>query len=145
MSLMKVSINATSENPTQTIVEARNFEFVVDEPQNIGGTDKGPTPVEYLLGALAGCLNVVGHVIAKEMGITLRALDMTLEGELDPSKFMGHPTDSRAGYQSIQVVLKPDTDADKATLDNWVKEVEARCPVSDNIENTTPVTISVGK
>ena len=145
MPLVKFSVNAVAENPTRTSVEARNFRFIVDEPENLGGTDDGPNPVEYVLGALAGCLNVVGHLIAGEMGFELRGLDISIEGELDPSKFSGQPTDARAGYQSVRAILKPDTDADQDTIDKWVKAVNERCPVSDNIANATPVTIEAKK
>lgn len=143
MSKLVSTVEAYSENPTKTIVKARNFQMVIDEPANIGGTDEGPTPVEFVLGALSGCLNVVGHVIAKEMGFELKGITFELEGELDPSKFTGKETTERAGFQQIQVKVKPDAEADPETLSKWLKAVEERCPVSDNLINTTPVTIDL--
>ncbi len=143
MAVLKFKITAQSENPTKTVVEARNFKIIVDEPKNLGGTDAGPNPVEYVLASLAGCLNVVGHLVAKEMGFALRGIEIEIEGDLDPAKFMGAPTKERAGYKEIRVVLKPDTDADKETLDKWAMVVKERCPVSDNIANVTPVKIEL--
>ena len=67
-----------------------------------------------------------------------------MEGDLDPAKFTGKSMDGRAGYSEIRVTLKPDTDADKETLDKWIKAVESRCPVSDNISNPTPLHIVLG-
>jgi len=32
---------------------------------------------------------------------------------------------------------------DNETLGKWAKEVEERCPVSDNIGNATPISISL--
>jgi len=64
MGVLKFSVKAESENPTKTIVEARGFKIIIDEPESLGGTNDGANPVEYVLGALAGCLNVVGHVVA---------------------------------------------------------------------------------
>ncbi len=142
--MLKFSVKAKSENPTKTVVEARDFTITIDEPQNLGGTNHGANPVEYVLAALSGCLNVVGHIIAKEMGFELRGLSIDLEGDLDPAKFMGKQTTSRTGYQQIRVTMKPDCDADQATLERWVKTIEERCPVSDNIANATPVEIKVG-
>ncbi len=139
---LNFSIKSKSENPTKTIVEARNFKMIVDEPQNLGGTDGGANPVEYVLAALAGCLNVVGHLIAKEMGFEIKGISIDIDGDLDPAKFMGQNVDSRAGYSEIRVKIKPDTDADDATLSKWVKAIESRCPVSDNLTNATPVKIS---
>lgn len=142
MATSKFKITAHSENPTKTVVEARNFEIIVDEPKNLGGTDAGPNPVEYVLAALAGCMNVVGHVVAKEMNFTLRSLEIDIEGDLDPGKFMGTSMKERAGYKEVRVVLKPDSDADQTVLDKWMEAVEQRCPVSDNIGNATPVKVS---
>ncbi|NLB20652.1 MAG: OsmC family protein [Clostridium sp.] len=142
MAAIKFNIKARSENPTKTVVEARNFKIIVDEPKNLGGTDAGPNPVEYVLAALAGCMNVVGHVVAKEMNFELRSLELEIEGDLDPGKFMGTSMKERAGYKEIRVVLTPDADADKEILDKWIEAVEQRCPVSDNIANATPVKVA---
>jgi len=141
---LKFSVKASSANPTKTIVSARNFQIIVDEPKNQGGTDDGATPVEYVLAALAGCLNVVGHVVAKEMDMPLTGIDFELEGDLNPAKFMGKSAKERAGYQEIRVKMTPQTTADTKTIEEWLKTVEARCPVSDNLVNPTPVKITIG-
>jgi len=140
---IKIRAKAHSENPTKTVVEAGRFKIIVDEPKNQGGTDDGPTPVDYLLAGLAGCINVVGHVIAKEMGFELRGMDIQLEGDLNPARFMGKSKEQRAGYKEIRVKITPDSDADEATLEKWLGIVEDRCPVSDTLVNPTPVKISL--
>lgn len=101
--------------------------------------------LEYLLAALAGCLNVVGHLVAKEMGIDIRALSMEISGTLNPDKLFGKTTTDRTGYKNINVVLKIDTDADENKLKEWIKAVEERCPVSDNLQHPTPIDISFEK
>ncbi len=143
MSLATFRVTAKSENPTKTVVRARNFEMIIDEPTNLGGTDHGPNPVEFILGALSGCLTVVGHVVAKEMGFELRGVDFELAGDLDPAKFMGKAVNNRAGFQEIRVSVKADSDATDEQLAEWLKTVIDRCPVSDNIANATPVKIEL--
>ena len=133
------TVDATGESPTKTTVFTPDFEFVVDEPPALGGENAGPSPVEYILGALAGCLNVVGHLVAEEMGV----IEMRVAGDLDPGAFQGADTDARAGYQNVRVELAPESDADQATLEEWLTRVEARCPVSDNVGNDTPLSLSV--
>lgn len=145
MADLTFKVSAKSENATKTVVETRGFHLIVDEPENLGGTDQGANPVEYMLAALAGCLNVVGHLVAREMGFQLRGLELALEGNLNPAKFAGKSERERAGYKEIRVELRPETDADQETLNQWVERVEARCPVSDNFSNATPVSIFVKK
>ena len=144
MSDLKFGVKARSENPTKTVVEARGFTMIIDEPKSLGGTNEGANPVEYLVAALAGCLNVVSHMVAKEMGFVLKGVEFEIEGNLNPMKFMGKSDAERTGYKEVRVSIKPDTDADEETLKKWLEEVEKRCPVSYNIANATPVVIELG-
>ena len=137
------SAKASSKSNTKTVVKTRKFEMIIDEPENMGGTNEGANPVEYMLGALAGCLNVVGHLVAKEMGFSIDDLNIELEGTLDPAKFSGKSEEGRAGYKKINVDLGVETNADKEMLKKWAQIVEKRCPVSDNLANETPINISV--
>lgn len=143
MADMTFRAKAHSENPTKTVVRSRTFEMIIDEPADLGGTNEGANPVEYVLAALAGCLNVMCHVVAREMNINLRGVEIQLAGKLNPDKLFGKETSDRAGYKEITVEISPDTDADRATLEKWLKVVESRCPVSDNLNNPTPVLIKL--
>lgn len=139
----RFAVSAQSESATKTVVKARDFEFVVDEPSSLGGTDDGPNPVEYLIGAWAGCLNVVVHTVGEERGIDLENVSIAIEGDLDPRKFLGIDEDPRAGYQAIDVRIEVESDADEAALEALGAAVEERCPVGDNIENPTPANVAV--
>lgn len=138
-------VRAEAETATRTTVETRGFEFVVDEPEDLGGDDEGPNPVEYLAGSWAGCLNVVGHLVADEMDIELDGLAIDVEGELDPARLFGHDEDVRAGYQEVRMSLSVDTGADEETLQEWFDEVEERCPVTDNLANPTPIDVTIAE
>jgi len=48
----------------RTVLEARTHSFVSDEPLALKGTDAGPTPYEYLLGALASCTAITLRMYA---------------------------------------------------------------------------------
>jgi Predicted redox protein, regulator of disulfide bond formation len=108
---IKFSISAKSESATRVAVKARNFTMYVDEPPQLGGDDRGANPVEYVLAALAGCLNVVGNLVAKEMDVKLQDLLIEIEGTLNPAKFQGKSSEERAGYKQINVKMKVKTDA----------------------------------
>lgn len=145
MSDIKFRVKAKSENATKTVVKARNFQIIIDEPADLGGADAGPNPVEYILAAFSGCLNVMAHVVAKEMNFELRGVEIDLSGNLNPARLFGTSYDERAGYKEIVVRIKPDCDADIDTLNKWVEAIENRCPVSDNLQHPTPVKIEIKK
>jgi uncharacterized OsmC-like protein len=145
MSDLKFSVSGESSSAKQFIAKTRQFTLVVDEPETLGGTDEDANPVEYILAGFAGCANVIGHVVAKELGFTIKNLRIEVSGELNPERFLGSSYQERAGFKSISLNLIPDTDAPIETLTKWLQIVEERCPVKDNLQNTTPVCVSVEK
>lgn len=121
--------------------KARDFSLIIDEPENLGGKNLGPNPVEYLLFALGGCLGIVIQVVSKEMNLKLDGVKINLKGELNPLRFMGKDFSERAGYKKITVEIDIKSNEPKEKLQELIKKVEERCPISDNIRNLTPVEI----
>lgn len=144
MSSLTFSVKGRNESDTRFVANSRQFQLIIDEPEELGGSDQAANPVEYLLAAYAGCLNVMAHIVAREMEIQLRSLDIEIEGDLDPSHVFGKPSVNRPGYQEIKVRLIPDSDATPQQLKVWLETLESRCPVNDNLLNPTPLSIEVG-
>lgn len=117
--------------------------MIVDEPADLGGTNEGANPVEFELAAFSGCINVMGHIIARELGFDLKGLQINMNGNLNPNRLFGKSFDDRAGYKQINVEIIPDCDASPEVLEEWLKKIEDRCPVSDNLKNETPVSLSL--
>ena len=134
-------ITGKSLSGTKLLAKVRDFEVLVDEPNEIGGTNEAPNPVEYLLVALAGCLNVTIRGIAEEKGIAVESLELALTGKLNPAKFQGISERGRAGFTEVTVSVYLRTDAPREEIEELLREVEERCPVTDNLKNATPVRI----
>lgn len=143
MSNLKFSLAGTNETAARFAGKTRNFQLIVDEPEGLGGTDSAANPVEYILAGYAGCINVVGHLVAKELNIKLKKLKIEIDGEINPNRLFGKPTQDRAGYLYLNVNLKPETNASDSQLAEWISEVENRCPVNDNLSNPTPIKVTV--
>jgi uncharacterized OsmC-like protein len=141
--LLNFSTSGNSHSATKFVSNSRTFNFIVDEPPAMGGTDHGANPVEYLLAGLAGCLNVVAHMVAKEQGIQLNSLQISVEGDINPARLLGLSGEERAGFQSLRILLIPDTDASPEALLKWLETIEERCPVRDNLANKTPLHIGI--
>jgi uncharacterized OsmC-like protein len=141
--LLKFSIQSKSTSPARTEIETRGFKLVVDEPQELGGTNEAPNPVEYILAGYAGCINVVAHLTAKEFNIDLKDLQISIDGDLNPARLFGESFKERAGYQNINVQLKTESKIDEKVKARWLEAIENRCPVNDNLRNATPVSFSL--
>ncbi len=141
--LLKFSVESKSKSPTRTEIETRGFKLIIDEPEDLGGTNLAPNPVEYILAGYAGCINVVAHLTAKEFNIDLKDLEISIEGDINPARLFGESNQDRAGYQNINVQLRTNSTIDKLVKIKWLQEIENRCPVNDNLRNTTPVNFSL--
>lgn len=138
-----VSINGKSVTATRFEGHARQFTIAVDEPENFGGKDFAPTPVEYILAGYAGCLNVVVNVIAKEMNIVINSLQIGITGDINPEKLLGISNKERAGFKSLNIKIDIKSDASKDMIQQLLNSVKERCPVNDNLANTTPINYSI--
>jgi len=120
-------------------VQVRNFHFVSDEPVELGGTDQGPNPVEYVLGAFAACQEIVIKAYATVLDIDLKSVDVKVEGNIDLHGFL-NLNEERAGFKSVTyktTIETNETDTEK------LKQIEAlsvsRCPVLDIIQNPVEI------
>ncbi len=139
---LNFAISAQAETAARTLINVRGFQFHVDEPEGLGGTDQAPNPVEYLLGSFAGCLNVVAHLVAQEQGLDLGGLTLELSGKINPGRLLGEPDAPRAGYEQIDVQLITGNVLTPEQQTAFIQEVERRCPVNDNLSNATPISVS---
>ncbi len=137
-------VSGESESATKMNIRSGKFKMIIDEPEIMGGTDDAPSPVQVLLTALAGCLNVTGHQVARERGLNLKKMKISIDGAMNPCTFMGCSYDERAGFQTITVMVKPvfAEERSQEEITDWLAETEARCPVTDNIKEGTKIVVS---
>ncbi|MEO4007017.1 MULTISPECIES: OsmC family protein [unclassified Flavobacterium] len=144
MSNKIVNVLGFVENSDQFVVKTQNFKVRISN-NVVLGDQNGPSPVEFLLAGLAGSINAVGHIVARELKLELKALQVEISGELETSKIAGIETNSRPGLKCIEVVVKPTTDASLVVLKQWIDIVKERCPLRDSLLNTSAVLLTLVK
>lgn len=124
-------------------VNVRDFSFISDEPKNLGGTDLGPNPVEYVLGAFAACQEIVIKAYATVLGIELLSVQVDVEGDVDLHGFL-NLSDARAGFTGVRYKTTIETnETDTEKLKQLEEFSVRRCPVLDIIRNPVPLEGSV--
>lgn len=134
-----VTVKASLVDQFKMESQVREHAMIVDQPEGGGGNNAGPNPLEYYFLALAGCIGTVARIIAKQRRFELRGVDVELQGEADLDRLMGKETEQRAGFKSINAIVTIDADMTDEEKTAYLKEIDARCPISDNIINATPV------
>ncbi len=109
----------------------------MDQPKNAGGADLGPAPPELVLAAYAGCVGSIGRIVAFQEKITLRGMSFEVEADYDPDRLLGRNTTARSGFQEMRLKVKIDADLDDAAKQAFLDKIEERCPVGDNLINST--------
>ncbi len=76
------------EGGLKATVTAGRFTFTVDEPESAGGTDTGPMPTDYLLGALASCYALAIGWSARKRGVELPDdLEVSAQGTYEGPRY----------------------------------------------------------
>ena len=122
----------------------RTFQFDADHPVVLVGHDNGPTPVEFVLHALATCLTAGLANIAAARGVELTEVRSTVSGDIDLNGVLGLDPDVRNGYQNVAVRFTVKGNAPAEKLRALVEQSRARSAVFDILTNQVPVSIEVG-
>lgn len=99
-------------------VSAGSFEWAFDEPEDLGGSGRAPSPVDMLVGALSACLSASIGFQARKHDVILDGVTVDVEG-----------APAEGPLESIDVTVTLDADADDETLDGIVTRGERTCYV----------------
>ncbi|GHP13600.1 hypothetical protein YK48G_10250 [Lentilactobacillus fungorum] len=118
----------------------RLHRFVSDTPTDHHGTDTGPSPVEYLLGALGACLgaSAAAYAHSPKYKIKLNKFDMdfTAETERYPDK------SSRVTKIHAKIDCQSD-DMDKAKTEQFVEDVIHVSTIHNTLQNAVEFTFEI--
>lgn len=108
---------------------AKDFTIRVDEPLELGGTNRHANPQEVLLAAMNACMTV-GYVAACTLeGIEISALRIETSGDIDLRGFLGLDPSVKPGYDSLSYTVYL---AAKATPAQLEKVHDFVCRTSPN-------------
>lgn len=114
-------------------VTARTHEFIIDEPKTLGGGDLGPTPYEYLLGALSGCTAMTLRLYANRKKWPLESVEVRMRTS------RSHETDcencDKAAVGITRIERKVDLQGPLSDEQRQrLMEIADRCPVKQTLE-----------
>jgi uncharacterized OsmC-like protein len=142
---VKQVTNAIKENPelgmkkwtahlkwkdgTENTALIRDFApFTIDEPDQLGGTNKGANPVEYLITAAVSCFMITFEVFASQAGIKLEEVSAVIEADLNVAVFLGIEKGER-GILNPVIKLKAVTSASEEKVKEIANLVLTISPV----------------
>lgn len=121
-------IQASMETPQRVTVRAGEKAIKLDTPELLGGGGRGMMPLEALLGAYAGSLNLVGNFVAKTMDFDLKNWEFTVWAEFDPRGIYGLAKVPKA-LRTVHIEARVTTPETPRRLNELRKKLAERDPV----------------
>ena len=84
----------------------RRFSIDIDEPCELGGTNRFANPQEHLIAALNVCMTVGYVAQCAVRGISLESLAIETDGEIDLRGFLGIDPAVPAGYEALNYTVR---------------------------------------
>jgi hypothetical protein len=84
----------------------RQFSFDIDEPLELGGSNRFANPQEHLIAALNACM-IAGYAAQCAVrGIAIESLAIETDGEIDLRGFLGIDPAVPSGYENLSYVVR---------------------------------------
>ena len=104
-------------------VKVRQHQLTVDEPEDVGGTDLGPSPQELLAASLASCTTITMQMYAQRKGWDLSGVEV--DCEYSPAE-RGCPT-------KFELVLRMPETMDDERVER-LRVIAAKCPIHRTLD-----------
>lgn len=121
-----------------TEVFANGHAMVADEPLQFGGTDRGPTPYEYLLAGLGACTSMTLQMYARHKKLPLKKAVVRLTHQkIHANDCEGCETDS-GKIDQIEREIELFGDLDDSQRERLL-EIAERCPVHKTLHSEVDI------
>jgi uncharacterized OsmC-like protein len=140
----RITLRATGAGGDTPIACSVDLGRAIQEAQahaGVGGEGTGACSGDLLLGALAACAQITCQMVAAAMGLEVRDIQVTVEGDLDLRGTLGVDREAPVGFTDIRLVF--DIAAPGATeeqVDGLRRRTERYCVVMRTLTEPPPVT-----
>jgi len=106
----------------------RRFSIDIDEPRELGGSNRFANPQDHLIAALNACMTVGYVAQCAVRGITLESLAIETDGEIDLRGFLGIDPGVAQGYEDLSYTVHIKGDGTKEQFAEVHNAVMATSP-----------------
>lgn len=131
---LTLSVSSVRDAGVRSHIQIRDFGIVADEPTQLGGSDAGPNPMEYVLAGLTSCMTVMIELISQEQALPVGDIRFDLQGDLDLRGLFG-TAPVRPDFTAIRGTVSLGTEATPEQVGALRDEVYRRCPAYNLFRN----------
>ncbi len=131
------------ESPVRCVIETTGGTIVSEAHPGVGGPGTASCSGDLLVAALAACAQITCQMVAAALGVPVRTIQVTAEGDLDLRGTLGVARDVPVGFQALR--LHVDIEAPDATpeqLASLREKTEQYCVIFQTLRQPPTVTVS---
>ena len=117
----------------------RRFSIDIDEPCELGGTNRFANPQEHLIAALNACMTVGYVAQCAVRRITLERLEIETDGEIDLRGFLGIDPTVPPGFEKLSYIVRLKGSGTKEQFAEIHAAVMATSPNFYNLSRSVPL------
>lgn len=117
-----------TESGLRTEIMANGFPIVADEPENVGGTNQGPTPYDLLTASLGACTSMTLRMYANRKKWPLDAVSVHLKYRKIHARDCEHCETEEGKIDHIEREITLEGNLEEEQRDRLL-EIANRCPV----------------
>ena len=138
---LTITVRSTTDgnDPTKVQISSEaggGVDWEVGAHPYAGGEGDLACSGDVLLASLAACQEITLRMVAAAMGITLNAVELTVEGDMDFLGTMGVDPETPVGFQRIRTIVKVSADAPEDRLERLFQRAERYCVVNSTLRNS---------
>jgi uncharacterized OsmC-like protein len=123
-----------TETPIACSVAIGRAIYAAEAHKGVGGAGTAACSGDLLLGALSACAQITCQMVAAAMGIAIKRIEVTVEGDLDLRGTLGIAKDVPVGFESIRLrfeIVAPQ--ATREQLQGLREKTEQYCVVMQTL------------
>ena len=117
-------------------VGIRGHHIPIDEPERAGGSDTGPTPVELLLAALGGCMEINWIFLCSLSKLDVTSVEIEVSGKWDRRYALGGSKAPKAKLSEVVLDIKIYTTEPEAKFNRILEKSIDMCPVGGSLDSS---------
>ncbi len=123
----------------RSVMSARGNHWINDSVPPINGPNEEVNPLDMFVGALPACGVMIYEAVSIEEGITLNAVNATVEADLDPRGVAGADVNPRIRAFRVTVNVDGPTAEEAAMM---AEQFSRRCPIYTTFERSAPIEVT---